>query len=274
MRCLPPLPWTSSRRWPSMSMRSREWTWAISARLPSRGQGQQVVVDVGLPSIRREGARRRARRLRPHTVRGPVNNRSHYRHRFGRRRPNRRLVDRAVPGEWGAPINYSDADAGALVPAIEGGRRGTRFVDAQCKHGNQVPSPRCPCGIHYSNSIPHIRMFAQLFADAAERHTPHMVCAPRRWALSFGIAAGGVADDNGDPYIGRWKRTRRYYPLGICLPEGDSSLLARVRAHYGVKVVNATSNHALLSIERDVRRRITKRGIPRTGPHTKRGLSD
>ncbi len=172
-----------------------------------------------------------------------------------------RAWDLTDTGRLVSPI-YRDVPFEAL-PAIEGGVRGGRFVEAQCKHGNQVPSKRCPCGMHYSNSVPHIRMFTQRFSDAAERHTPHLLDAPRRWALSFGVAERRCGRSSDLPSR-LSKRARRYYPLGICLPESDPALEARVRAHYGVKVVNSTSNQALLSLERFVRKRLTKRGIPAT----------
>jgi hypothetical protein len=74
------------------------------------------------------------------------------------------------------------------------------------------------------------------------------------WAMTFGFADGGIADDP-NPTQAFSKRTRRYWPLVVCPSELQRSLAPQLRNNFDAEVDFITDTHSLRDAERDIRTR-------------------
>lgn len=116
----------------------------------------------------------------------------------------------------------------------------SRFIDAECQHGNLPPSPECACGVHY---VPDV----DRFWGGLETNPP--VCYP----VSYGVAAAPVVDDL---YAAVWHpsvgvvRAPRYRVLALAVPEKYVSVAERerLREFYRVAVVPEISARVLRGI--------------------------
>jgi len=110
---------------------------------------------------------------------------------------------------WRVPSGLS-----RLVSPFEGGLLTGLSLDAKCPHGNEAPSPDCPCGVHY---VPDLGAFYQFPRDPAllkdadtDMHS--------RIAVTFGAAVGGIAADC-ESGVGCLRATR-YRVLAIFVADG------------------------------------------------------
>ena len=72
-----------------------------------------------------------------------------------------------------------------VLPVIEGKDSRGRYVEAQCAHGNQVPSAACLCGVHFVPTVGQCLKWAAIVESRKQTDGP--------WAFTFGVAAGRVA---------------------------------------------------------------------------------
>ncbi|MFN6548903.1 hypothetical protein ACP6C7_07205 [Mycolicibacterium septicum] len=121
-------------------------------------------------------------------------------------------------------------------------------IDADCPHGNTVPSPGCYCGVHYTLGLgQHLLFKDYLAAVASASGNPGMA-----WASTFGIADGPVAPQIGDN-SGVAVRASRYSPLAAAIPATHARLAGLIQTRYGVPVVTGVTAAAHRKIERTVR---------------------
>lgn len=138
------------------------------------------------------------------------------------------------------------------TPPADGQRA---FFEAKCPHGNTVPSPACDCGIAYYPSVTGCRRgLDDLAATAAASGADIPV------AVTFGFAGGRTA-------LGRWaqdgspngwiRRTRRYSPLALCIPESHAHLASAVRRNYpDLPVTTSTTIIGMIDAEQTARRQL------------------
>jgi hypothetical protein len=142
-----------------------------------------------------------------------------------------------------------------VLPAIEGRDSRGRYVEAQCPHGNRVPSAGCLCGVHFIPSLEQCVKWAAI-AESGQQ-------TEGRWAFTFGVAAG-LTDADGSPAMDpfRARRAHRYYPLAIAVPETHALLVDSVLEHYRVLVTASTSADRLRILERGVRAKLKVPEVP------------
>jgi hypothetical protein len=76
------------------------------------------------------------------------------------------------------------------------------------------------------------------------------------WAITFGVADGGVEDDLSPSQAPFSKRTRRFWPLVVVAGEGQRSLAPNIRRNFDVPLDIITDTHSLRDAERDIRTRL------------------
>jgi len=128
-----------------------------------------------------------------------------------------------------------------------------QYVEAGCSHGNVVPSPSCGCGIYYNNSLTYCRSGMDVISHS-ELDAGWSTTGP--WAITFGFADGGIAEDLNPTQAAFSKRTRRFWPLVVIAGQLQRSLAPQLRRNFDAEIDWVTNTHSMRDAERDIRTRL------------------
>ncbi|MFN6548906.1 hypothetical protein ACP6C7_07190 [Mycolicibacterium septicum] len=140
------------------------------------------------------------------------------------------------PERFGWRIWNLNTEPARLHSPFHDGELATRFLDTQCPHGNQPPSPACVCGIHYTPDL-------QQFIIWQHWNNPSHWLGERT-AITYGIGAGHVLPDQHHTDPGAM-RARRYYALAIHISADLAHHADELRTHYRLAVTPTLNTDAL-----------------------------